>query len=312
MLSRVAENIYWMGRNLERVENGARLISVTKTMLLDLPICRAHPHFGWEQLVTITGNSELFHSLCQQSNESSVLAFLISQPDNHSSLLSSITYARNNLRTIRDIFPREFWESLNQLYLYIREYADNGIETGHWDRFLRVVIRKCQELIGLLTGTLSRGTAFDFFRIGQHLERADMTTRILDVRSSYLALHTSDGPFPFAQIQWLNLLRCVSGEQMYRRQINPRITDIDVLSFLLRDRLFPRTFYYCMHEIALALTTMVNSTHPLEHVEQLKQMIEESDLSLLMQHGLSKFMDDLQLALGQLHQQIATTYFSRR
>ncbi|MBF0158074.1 MAG: alpha-E domain-containing protein [Magnetococcales bacterium] len=312
MLSRVAENIYWMGRNLERVENGARLINVTKTMLLDLPICRTHPHFGWGQLITITGHNELFHSLYQQSDEPSVLSFLISQPNNHSSLLGAITCARDNLRTIRDIFPREFWESLNQLYLCIREYADTGIETGYWDRFLRIVVRKCQELIGLLNGTLSRGTAFDFFRIGQHIERADMTTRILDVRSSYLALHASDGSIPFEQLQWLNLLRCVSGEQMYRRQVNPRIIDIDVLLFLLRDRSFPRTFCYCVHEVSSALATMVNNSQLLERVGQLEQTVEESDLSLLMQHGLSKFMDDLQLALGQLHQQIAATYFSRQ
>ena len=311
MLSRVAENIYWLGRYLERIENSARLINVTRTMLLDLPQDKEHPNFGWRSLLTITGSSAISEKIGVATDETSILLFLLQQEENPSSLFSAITAARENLRTMRDIFPREFWEGLNRLYLFIREHAETGRVPKDLDGFLRDVVHHCQGLVGLLVGTLSRGTAFDFFRIGQYLERADMNTRILDVRASALASYGNlpQSHSPFENLQWLNLLRSISGEQMYRRHANPRTTDIDVLTFLLRNQEFPRAFAYCLYKIKSCLRTFAHHGSALLYVERLEQRLAEADLPELLHHGLGQFMDDLQRELGTLHHEIAVTYF---
>ncbi|TVR61952.1 MAG: alpha-E domain-containing protein, partial [Candidatus Competibacteraceae bacterium] len=182
MLSRVAQNIYWMARQIERAEDTARLINVNSNLLLDLP---RNTTFGWLPLIFIVGAEKLFfekdpNRLADQSN---VVRFLISDRDHPSSIISSLAAARENLRTTRDTVPPEAWEQINGLYIYARDHVPS--RRGRFE-FLRRVIQGAQQINGLLAGAMSRTAAYDFVRLGRYLERADMTTRILDVRSANL------------------------------------------------------------------------------------------------------------------------------
>ena len=173
MLSRVAENLYWMARYIERAEDTARLLSVNSHLMLDLP---RHLPLGWAPLIEMTGTLETFNERHSSFDERNVVHFLCADAQNGSSILSALASARENLRTTRDVVPREIWEEVNQLYLNVADHAESGVSPRRRDAFLKNVIRGCQTLTGLIEGTLSHGPARTFIKLGRQLERADMTT----------------------------------------------------------------------------------------------------------------------------------------
>ncbi|MBF0461731.1 MAG: alpha-E domain-containing protein [Magnetococcales bacterium] len=298
MLSRVAENIYWMGRYLERAENTARLINVTSCLLLDQP--ELGRQYGWKRLVTITGCDALFTESGRPAEEGEMVRFLVGATDNPASLFSSISCARATLRTMRNVLPQECWEKINTLSLFLKKQKETGCDAARRHFFLEDLIEHCQTLVGILIGTLSRGPAFDFFRMGQHIERADMCTRILDVEPALWQLELAQDAL------WINLLRSVSGEFVYRRYINPRINAPDVVAFLLRDRRFPRSFNYCLHEMERCIHVLNNNALCFQLLKRLEQWVDSRDV---LAQGPSAFMDELQLELNKLHDIIARTYF---
>ncbi|MDH5648820.1 MAG: alpha-E domain-containing protein, partial [Gammaproteobacteria bacterium] len=145
MLSRVANNVYWMARYIERAENTARLINVNTHLLLDLP---KRVRLGWEPIVDITSTQEYFYSLHDEADERSVVRFMVTDTRNPASILSSLGMARENARTIRDIIPREAWEQVNELYLKAKANAHNVMTHRHRYDYLRSIILGAQTITG--------------------------------------------------------------------------------------------------------------------------------------------------------------------
>jgi uncharacterized alpha-E superfamily protein len=236
-----------------------------------------------------------------------VVSYLVADRDNPSSILSSLHGARENLRTTRDSVPREAWEKLNDLYQYAAAAAGHGIERRSRFSFLTHVIDGCQLLTGLLAGTMSRGPGYDFARIGRNLERADMTTRIIDVRSADLFTDTSG--VPFETLQWMSVLKSLSAYQMYRRQVHVRVNGEDAVSFLLQDRGFPRAVGHCLNEVQESLARLPRNEVPRRQVARLKHQVGSAVVEGLSQEGLHELIDLIQIALGRLHDRIRATYF---
>jgi len=309
MLSRVAENMYWFARYLERAENTARLISVHTNLLLDLPKTLT---FGWAPLIAITGCHEGFIKKYQDFTEQNVIHFLLGEKENSGSLLSSLVLARENLRTTRDIVPREAWEHLNDLYLFANDYMDRGLSRYRRHDYLKHIIGCSQLIAGLLEGTMSHDTTYDFILLGRNLERADMTTRILDVRSEDLLIRHYKQLSPFDNIQWMSVLKSLTGYQMYRRHVRMRVTAGDVLRFLLQDENFPRALAFCLKGMEDSLRRLPRHHSLLSHIDDLSGEVQQADIRELAKAGaaLSSHLDDLQLKLAGLHDQISAIYFS--
>ncbi len=306
MLSRVAERIYWMGRYIERAENTARMIKVNSYLLLDLP---HKARFGWGTLIEIMGSHEIFQSHYREANERSVIKFLISDERNPTSILSSLQMARENARTIRDIIPREAWEEVNELYLLGRGEVQAGVSQNRRQDYLDAIVGGAQQITGLLAGTMTHDAGYDFLRVGRNLERADMTTRIIDVRSENLLPDEEGGLSPFDNIQWMSVLKSLTAYQMYRRAVQGPVRRGDVLDFLFKSRVFPRAFYHTLGEVENCLSTLPRSETPLRSVAHLQRLIQDSQPAKLDSPGLHKFIDDLQLELYKLHEVITETYF---
>ncbi len=309
MLSRVAERLYWTGRYLERAEDTARIINVHTNLLLDLP---KGTTFGWGALVAIFGNAEAYAGMHAESDEHSAMRFMLAEHGNPSSILSSLHQARENLRTSRDVVPREAWERLNQLYQYAKLQGEHGIARHARYEFLTRVIDGCQLITGLFSGTMSRDQAYDFLRIGRNLERADMTSRIIDVRSANLLVDHTAGLTPFATIQWMSVLKSLSAYQMYRRHVHVRVRGPEVLSFLLKDPHFPRSVLHSLGEVQQSLGNLVRNEVPRRHAIRLKRQLHHVDIQDLIREGLHEFIDRLQIGLGRLHERIQMTYFLNR
>ena len=310
MLSRVAENIYWLARYIERTEDTARLLSVNSNLLLDLP---RSTQLGWSEIIAITGNDALFDELYTKRDETSVLSFICGERRYSGSILRSLEAARENLRTTRDVIPREIWEEINQLYLTVRDQVESGITPRKRDAFLTRVIRSCQTVNGLIEGSLSYTQARTFLMLGRQLERADMITRIIDVRSANLLPRSPGELTPFENIQWMSVLKSLSGYQMYRQHVRLRIRGPDVLRFLLQDRHFPRAVGTCLERFANAVMTLPRHEQVLAEVETCRRHLAEADIMLLASepNQLHSFVDEIQLDFNDLHDVLALTYFAR-
>lgn len=304
MLSRVAEHIYWMARYLERAESTARLINVTALLLMDLPRTE---HFGWSSINVITGNRELFDALHPEASERNVVRFAVGDRRNPGSILSSLESARGNARSIREIIPRSAWESLNALQQSAARDVRVALSQQRRFDYLQSVILEAQKLSGILEGTMNRDQGYVFMQLGRTLERADMTTRIVDAR---FTRKIPDGGREFENLEWMSVLRSLSAYQTYRRRMQVRVQRAEVLRFLLQDVEMPRSFHYCLRKLEADLFLLPRHHAPIETARRLKDVIAEAVPEGLGQSELQHFNDRLQVGLIDLDGQIRETYFS--
>ncbi len=310
MLSRVAERIYWQARYLERAENTARLLSVFSTLLLDLP---PGTKLSWRSLVEITGTDQAFDEKYKQANERNVMRFLLL--DSASSLLNTLQNTRENARTTREIMPLEAFEQINDLFHYAKDNALDSISGGSRHKFLEEIISNCHEISGLMAGSMSRGAAYSFVRLGRSLERADMATRIIDVGSGNLLPDIGTGAKPaesnepYENTLWMNILRSLTAYQMYRQHVKHRVNGEDVVRFLLQDDDFPRAATHVLTTITKVLKHLPNNTKATKQVNKTLRIIETGNISKLLDAGLFQYLDDLQVEIAKIHTSISDTWF---
>ncbi|MGB5833762.1 MAG: alpha-E domain-containing protein [Thiohalocapsa sp.] len=305
MLSRVAETTYWLARNIERAENTARIVTVNANLLLDLPKGIAP---GWRPLVDITGANEVFDEHYKDYGERQVVRFLLGDERHAGSIMSALAGARENCRTIRDIVPREAWEQINGLYLFAGDQLQKGMTKTGRHAYLRALINSCQTIAGLLDGTMLHDQGYEFMRLGRYLERADMTTRIADVRSATL-LPDADELRPYDNIQWVSVLKSMTAYQMYRRSEQIRVQRAPVLRFIFQSALFPRSVRYCVEHARGCLERLPRNEASLRVTGRLARVLDGAELARLSQTELHAFVDDLQLGIADLHGEVAETWF---
>lgn len=306
MLSRVAERLYWMARFLERAENTARLAKVYGYLMLDLP---NGVGVTWRQLVDITGSDADFTRRYRSAGELNVMRFLLADRDNPGALLTSLAMARENMRTTRDLVPSEGWEHVNELYLFAKKKLAGTSMPKQRFEFLSAIIMRCQQVTGLLAGTMSHGAAYQFVRIGRNLERADMTSRIMDVGSATLVAPGTELPRLENRL-WTYVLRAVSGHQMYRQYVRRQVQRERVLAYLLRDHQFPRAVAHTLDVIGECIERLPRRDEPLGRIEHLQSLVANVPVEDLDAGRLHAFIDDLQLELGRIHELAVSTWFA--
>ena len=306
MLSRSAERLYWLARYLERTENIARLVNVHMNLLMDLP---KGVEMGWRQLISINAADQEFYKKNNVANERNVTRFLLSDGTYSGSLFSSLTAARENIRTSRELLPDEAWEQVNEMYLF----AKNNLETVANRRqrviFLNEILKGCQRFTGLLSGYMSHNHPYSFIRLGRNIERADMTSRILDLASLLLSESRSDEVRQYETILWMNILKALNALLMYRQQKHNRVNGDDVLNFLLLDPNLPRSVICCISEISTCISKLPNHHELPIKVNELESYIKAIDTQNTTQIQLRGILDDLQNKIGSLHNQIADNWF---
>ncbi|MGB0713575.1 MAG: alpha-E domain-containing protein [Gammaproteobacteria bacterium] len=306
MLSRVAETIYWMGRYIERAENTARLVQVSTNLLMDLPK-GVTP--GWRPLVVILGGEQAFEERWDEYTERRVVQFIIGDRDNSGSTLSSLAFARENARTIRDIIPREAWEQLNELYHQVSDGLQQGLTKHGRFEFLHGIIEGIQTLTGILAGCMNHDAAYSFFNIGRKLERADMTTRMIDVQAATILHGTDEDSRSIEDLRWMAVLKSLTGYQMYRRAMQVRIQRGPVLAFLLHHEDFPRAVRYCHGQLCEEIKKLPHH----EGVETaLRGLVATLETVTPERHddpSLHDAIDELQLNLMQIHESVVEAYF---
>ncbi|MBJ7537142.1 alpha-E domain-containing protein [Marinomonas transparens] len=309
MLSRVAERLFWSARYLERVENTARLVSVYDDLLFDLP---RDVKVSWYNLIEINSDVELFEQRYKVKNEHNVLKFLLADDSNPSSMLSSLKMVRENIRTTRDVVPQEMWELINELDLYAQKNIKQGINRSERHVFINTIIEGCQKIIGLLAGAMSRDSGWHFLTMGRYVERADMSTRILDAAVSLMLQSEAEESVQLGQVVWSKVLKSQSAYLDYRRTIRTSINGAKAVSFLLRDACFPRSLNYCLNQMREAATKLPRAGIIVANIDKLHAKHYEIGTSEDLNNEFHDYLNDVQLDIIEIGHQITENWFHFR
>ena len=312
MLSRVANAIYWMCRYIERAENVARFISVNLNLLLDMP---SEGNRQWEPLVMTTGDQAFFERHHPDYSQEAVIRFLTFERDYPNAILTCLAAARENGRSIREIISSEMWEHLNNFYLELADPAGPQMALADPLRFYKIIQMRSHLFTGLMDCTMSHGEAWNFARIGMMMERADKTSRILDVKYFMLLPRADFVNTPIDNIQWMAVLKSASAFEMFRKR-HHRITPRSVADFLIFDRRFPRSIRHCTAKAQICLHRITGSSPGTSRNAAEKRLgrlmadLEYADIDDVIQQGMHEYLDGLQTQLNQVDTAIGRTFFN--
>jgi uncharacterized alpha-E superfamily protein len=312
MLSRVADSIYWMSRYVERAENVARFIEVNLNLMLD---SRSDMSQQWLPLVYTTGDHEDFEKRYEAKTQENVIRFLVTDQENPNSVISCVRAARENARSVREIISSEMWIQLNTFYLMLNAISENQHSLEHPSEFVGRVRQGSHLFAGTTDATMSHGEAWHFGRLGRMLERADKTSRILDVKYYILLRSVEDVGTPFDDIQWAALLRSASAFEMYRKK-HGRIEPKGVVEFLMLDKEFPRAVLSCLSSAQASLhaisgTPLGAFRHPAEKsLGLLCSELSYAGVEDILKVGLHEYVDGLQSQINEVGAGIFETFFA--
>ena len=312
MLSRVAESIYWMSRYIERAENVARVVGVNNQLRLDLPEQAAEQ---WDPMVQVSGDEPAFRARYDRPTRTSVIRFLAFDPLNPNSIVSCVTRARENARSVREVISSEMWEEVNRFYLFLSAPGarDRALASAH--AFFQEIRRSSHLIEGTRNETMEHGEGWHFGEIGRQIERADQTTRILDLKYYLLLPSAADVGAPIDDLQWGALLRSASAMEAYRRA-HGRIAAAAVAGFLLLDREFPRSVHHCTTAAQSSLHAVTGTpvrrfVNPAERsLGRLVAELDYTDVTDVIRAGLHGFLDSLQDRLNDIGDEITRTFFA--
>jgi len=316
MLSRVAHSLYWMARYIERAENIARLVDVNLQLLLDLrELDEKKLAAYWLPIVQATGDDKEFFKLHKRATGQAVTEFLVFQNENPNSIVQSICAARENARMVRDQLTLELWEELNRLYLFVRSPQARKV----WDRspseFFQEIKAGSLHLIGIASATLIHDEGWWFVQTGQFLERADKTTRILDVRHE--TLPERGAPKIVSQtntLEWAAVLRSCSAWDAYKTfygaDMHPRL----VAEFLIFNDSFPRSVRFCVSELNRAVRRISgvaegNFSNDAEKLTgRFLAELQFSTVDEIFDRGLHQYLDEAQTKLNDIGEALFRAY----
>ncbi|HSY74725.1 MAG TPA: alpha-E domain-containing protein, partial [Dongiaceae bacterium] len=316
MLSRVAHSLYWMARYIERAENIARLVDVNLQLLLDMRnLDEKKLAEYWLPIVQAAGEEAAFFKLHPHATGQAVTEFLVFQAENPNSIVQCICLARENARMVRDQLTLELWEELNRLYLFIRSPQAREVWRRSPSEFFQEIKSGSLLLIGIANATLIHNEGWWFVQTGQFLERADKTTRILDVR--YQTLPERGAPASVNQaaaLEWSAVLRSCSAwdayKTIYGADIHPRL----VAEFLLLNDNFPRSVRFCVGELNRAVRQISgaaegyfrNDTDKL--TGRLLAELQFSTADEIFEPGLHRYLDETQKKLNTVGEALFRAY----
>jgi uncharacterized alpha-E superfamily protein len=318
LLSRVADAVYWMNRYVERAENVARFVDVNLQLTLDSPWI-AEGASPWAPLVAATGDHALFEERYGAPTQESVMRFLTFDRAYPSSILSCLRAARENARSVREVISSEMWAQLNEMHLALQEASrDPRSALASPGELYGGIKQGCHAFVGTTYLTMTHNEAWHFGRLGRLLERADKTSRIVDVKCFVLNHETARRtPGVIDEIQWAALLKSASAFEMYRKR-HGRITPERVVAFLLVESKFPRSVRYGVTKAERSLHAITGS--PLEsrrlapeaRLAAVREELASTDPRALLAEGLHEWLDALQTKLNGVGEAIFEEFLASR
>lgn len=308
MLSRVADQIFWMSRYMERAESMARILGVTSNLVL----------FGTREVreqnlmapLVINDMVDAFKAKHDALGMPALISFLAFDEDNPSSIYSCLRSARANGHAVRWQVTSEMWETLNATWIEMRATRRENVIGGDATKFFDWVKERSHLFRGVTYGTIVRGEAFNFSRLGTHLERADNTARILEVKYHTVLPSVEDVGGAIDYYQWTALLRSVSAFETYRTLYRDQIYPIKVAQLLVMEKRMPRSLAACMEQVTQALDRIAGQKdHGAKRLAgELNVRLTHSDMEEIFASGLHEYLAECLADLSELDNRIQHAY----
>jgi uncharacterized alpha-E superfamily protein len=310
LLARYADCIFWLARYIERAENLARILDVNETFSRD-----SKGGQNWSSIVQLNSDEQRFFATHQTASVHSVVSFYVIDAANPTSIVSAVRCARENARTLRPLISTEMWVQLNVFYNWLAGLTAADLAPGSLATLFATIKEACQTHTGITEGTFFRDQGWYFYQLGRYIERADQTTRLLDIKYHLLLPSITDVGSPTDASQWNALLRSAAGYHAYRRLHAGSTTPARVAGFLLLNAAFPRSVHHCVRE-AGRLLGEVKSRYSLrrgndaaEELDRLQAVLGSLDVSMILTRGLHEFLDSLQCQLIAITRELAIAFF---
>ena len=310
LLARYAESLFWMARYLERVENLARLVDVTQTF--ESP---GHEAESWLAMIRINADEEGFAKGGLPPTAENVKRYYLLDRDNATGIPMSLENARTNARTLRPLISTEMWMQLNVFHRDMLSIREDELQGDRLSRLCSRIKEGVQAHTGITEGTFFRDQGWDFYQLGRLIERADQTTRLLDIRYHLLVPGGQEERLLAELTQWGGVLRAAAGYHAFRRVAPAGFTPHDVVGFLLRDGSFPRSVALCLEQIEVHLGALRSryglrgTVAALERIEELRAALLGRSIEKIIGDGLHNFLDAVQRDLILLAAEIGTAFF---
>jgi len=313
MLSRTADNLYWLSRYVERAEYLARIVEATQR-LTSLPLAYSGESNEWESAVSTAGCAAAFFAVYPEANEETVTEFLAFSIANPSSIRNCFEVARNNARAVRTALTMEMWDAINVAWLEIKRFGSGPTSREECARFLRLVQESSLRFDGSAYRTMLRNDAYWFSRLGVYIERADNTARILDVKYHLLLPAQEHIGGPLDYFQWAAILRSVSAltsyHWVYRESLKPWL----IADLLMLNDEMPRSLLSCYDNLVRDLDRIARAYgrqgQAQRHARAVHARLVNSRMNEIFQRGLHEFIGEFVADNHQLGVAIAQQYLS--
>ncbi|MBI3676410.1 MAG: alpha-E domain-containing protein [Proteobacteria bacterium] len=309
MLSRVADSLYWMARYLERAEHTSRLLAVKLESMVEQS--REDADASWRRVVGALAAEE---SVSEHSDAFVVTQALAFDRDNSSSLVSSLRFARDNARQVREQLSTEVWERLNGLYLQLQTVTIDSIWVHQPARFFRDVMEDLYTLGGLTYTTLRHGEGWHFLEMGRFIERAQLVSRLLDIHFGIVALGYGAPPPPPKYFDWLVLLKFCTAFEPYCKEHTAAIRADRIAQFLLFDSEFPHSVRFAIDRVVEALHHVAPGVPPARRAQaerlagRLKAAVDFGQFDDLTGSSIDKFLEDISKQCEEIHNAVFSAY----
>jgi uncharacterized alpha-E superfamily protein len=306
LIARHAGSALWLGRYMERIENLARLLDVTKTFARD-----AEGGRNWLSLLRINGDEAAFFAKHTAPEAASVAHFYLLDADNSTSVQASIEAARENARTLRALISTEMWLQINVFHGHIRALTEADVTPAEFSAVCAMLKEGVQAHTGMTEGTFYRDQCWHFYMLGRHLERADQITRLIDTKFNAL-MPTAATDAAIDAGEWSELLRAAGGYHAYRREYPHGYVPREIAGFLLLNGAFPRSAGLSLAQLDWHLTQLRSRyylrgcTPALGRLDHLQTMLASQTVDDILGRGLSPFLDWVQREVAALHGDIMT------
>jgi len=295
MLSRTADNLYWLARNVERAEYLARVLEATMR-LAALPLAYVGSSNEWETAVATAGCREAFAARYDEATEENVANFLAFSPDNPSSIRNCIEIARHNARAVRTALTSEMWETINGAWLELKRFGNGPNSREEFLRFLQWVQETSLRFDGSAYRTMLRNDVYWFSRLGLYIERADNTARILDVKYELLLPADEHVGGPLDYYQWAAILRTVSAltayHWVYRESLKPWL----IADLLILNPQMPRSLASCYENLVRFCDSIANAYgrqgHSQRQARAIRTRLSNSRMEEIFHSGLHEFITE--------------------
>ncbi|HUC72901.1 MAG TPA: alpha-E domain-containing protein [Stellaceae bacterium] len=313
LLARYADCIFWLARYVERAENLARILDVNETFSRD-----SRGAQNWRSIIELNSDEKRFSKTGREVSTQSVLRFYVVDGDNPTSIVSTIGFARENARTLRPLISTEMWVQLNVFYNRLAALGAPDLAPGRLSAVFAMIKEACQTHTGITEGTFFRDQGWYFYQLGRYIERADQTTRLLDIKYHLLLPDIADVGSPTDVSQWNALLRSAAGYHAYRRLHTASTTPARVAGFLLFNQAFPRSVHHCVRETGRLLGevksrySLRGGNNAAEELDRLRAVLGTLTISEILSEGLHEFLDVIQQQLIAVSRDLSIAFFGYR